>query len=362
MFITVFDGEKFTQVTMNELIDAAAKPSQSGSLWIDLKLEAKDEPDALSLLRVLGIKGQQVLTILEERSQLGFRLTPEDSHGVVWVDDNDGEGVHRVLFHWNNKRFITLRFGGDAGIDFVRKRVLERLSTINKTPAHLFADCLELMMVTVQMGLTDLAIRVGQLDQEILQTTRPDPKQGSELTAYRILFQLVAHRFPGYLVNVRAALIDPPRGNHLALDTIEQLEDYAAVVENTQVIIDSVESSIRNTAFDLQTQVTLWQGNQVNTLTAVAAIFLPLTFLTGYFGMNFDWMVGQVNELSHYLVFGVGLMATIAVVAIVLLHRAGYSLSTRNRNIRKVGAERARRRGRDRKKLEGGLELPMNLP
>lgn len=361
MLITLFDGEQFRPATASEAIEAAASPSGPGSLWVDVKLESRDGAEAAQLLKQLGIRGDQVLAILEERSQLGFRLTPEDSHGVVWVDDNDGRGVHRVLYHWNPQRFVTLRFGGDAAMGFVRKRVLERLDTIDKSPANLLADSLELMMVTVQIALTDLAVRVGELDQEILETTRPDPRQASELTEYRLLFQPVAQRFPGYLVNLRAALIDPPAGKELGQDTVEQLEDYAEVVENTQVIIDSVESSVRNTAFDLQTQVTLWQGNQVNTLTAVAAIFLPLTFLTGYFGMNFDWMVGQVNELSHYLVFGVGLMVMITVIAVVLLRRGGYALTPGKSDLKRAGAERARRRRAGTKDLDGGLDTPMNL-
>ena len=29
-------------------------------------------------------------------------------------------------------------------------------------------------------------------------------------------------------------------------------------------------------------------------LTLVATIFLPLTFIAGFFGMNFGWLIGHV--------------------------------------------------------------------
>ena len=36
-------------------------------------------------------------------------------------------------------------------------------------------------------------------------------------------------------------------------------------------------------------------------LTVVATIFLPLTFLTGFFGMNFGWLVGQIDTELAFL-------------------------------------------------------------
>jgi magnesium transporter len=41
-------------------------------------------------------------------------------------------------------------------------------------------------------------------------------------------------------------------------------------------------------------------------LTVVATIFLPLTFITGFFGMNFGWMVDQVDTQLAFWLLGIG--------------------------------------------------------
>jgi magnesium transporter len=41
----------------------------------------------------------------------------------------------------------------------------------------------------------------------------------------------------------------------------------------------------------------------------VATIFLPLTFVTGFFGMNFKWMIAQVDTPLAFWLLGVGTLA-----------------------------------------------------
>jgi magnesium transporter len=58
-------------------------------------------------------------------------------------------------------------------------------------------------------------------------------------------------------------------------------------------------------------------------LTVVATIFLPLTFVTGFFGMNFTWMVDEIDTQLAFFLLGIGAPLAGAAVTVYLIRRRG---------------------------------------
>jgi magnesium transporter len=62
-------------------------------------------------------------------------------------------------------------------------------------------------------------------------------------------------------------------------------------------------------------------------LAAVATIFLPISFLVGFWGQNFDVLTGDIEKgWPAFLVLGVGLSAACVAVTVFVLSRRGWNL------------------------------------
>ena len=59
-------------------------------------------------------------------------------------------------------------------------------------------------------------------------------------------------------------------------------------------------------------------------LTVIATIFLPLSFITGFFGENFAWMIRRIGSLDAFLLLGLGTELAVVAAMVVLFRRRGW--------------------------------------
>jgi magnesium transporter len=56
----------------------------------------------------------------------------------------------------------------------------------------------------------------------------------------------------------------------------------------------------------------------------MATIFLPLTYLTGFFGQNFGWLVNSVGSWEEFFGIGVGTESVAVILLLLMFKRRGW--------------------------------------
>jgi len=101
--------------------------------------------------------------------------------------------------------------------------------------------------------------------------------------------------------------------DHLLLvnEEVAAQRDLLGTVLEANMAVISVE----------QTKVSLRQNTTIEQLTILATVFLPLTFITGFFGQNFAWLIRHISSDFAFLVYGIGGMLVPLVLLFLWLRR-----------------------------------------
>ena len=202
---------------------------------------------------------------------------------------------------------ITVRQGVATDLTGVRQRLEERPKLMaTGTPSVLWAvldavvDGYAPVVLEVERDVDDIEATV--FSGVVAPTERIYSLRGEATGFYRAVHPLLAvistvertapKKLQPYLRDVHDHLLRVDEG------IADQRELLRQVLEANMAVI-SVE----------QTRVGVQQNRTIQQLTILATIFLPLTFITGFFGQNFGWLVDHVKSLPAFLVYGIGGLA-----------------------------------------------------
>ncbi len=128
----------------------------------------------------------------------------------------------------------------------------------------------------------------------------------------------------------------PPLTDALEVRVNDLVEHIERVLGHARRLETSVESAVQ-----LHFSATAHRTNQImRTLTVLTAIFMPLTLITGIFGMNFEVMPGIHSPSGFW--WTMGTMALIALALVTFFRTRRYLEET---GLRSGGGSRRRRRG-----------------
>ena len=89
-------------------------------------------------------------------------------------------------------------------------------------------------------------------------------------------------------------------------------------------LVDSHRDMVSNAMDTYMSQMANRQNDVMKQLTIMATIFLPLTYLTGFFAQNFGWLVTSIGSWEEFFGIGVGTEAVAVIFLLLLFKRRGW--------------------------------------
>ena len=242
-------------------------------------------------------------------------------HGIRAVSWLASPGVGMIEIHvWaSSKGVVTLWHGKPELLDYVRQEFVERVGAASRSYHHVAAILLQLLLGNLERAIIYIDERLQALHERI--QNEPASIDFAHLSHSLELLRGSWLKFDGYASAVRSATVGVEAIADINPDAVRELNEYAEYVEDTESRLHERVTWGADVMQDFATSLAQRRGEQIGRLAIVSIFFLPITFLTGFFGMNFNWMAEQIGSRSAFLTFGILLPLVCAGVTVLWLKR-----------------------------------------
>ena len=229
------------------------------------------------------------------------------------------------------RRFlITVRHGVASELGSARRRLEAQPDLLKAGPAAGLWAILDKIVDDYAPVIAGLENDVEQIEATVFRGTAAATERIYKLRREATDFYRAVHPLLGPLDALERAAYPHVRkqlrpffrdvNDHLKQvnEEVVGLRDILASVLQANIAVISLE----------QNDISVRQNETTKQLTVIATIFLPLSFLTGFFGMNFGWLVGHVTSLWTFVVFGLGSLAASCAILFTWFRRSGLVRAT----------------------------------
>jgi magnesium transporter len=309
--------EGFTAEDLPELLK-----DQSAVIWVDM--EKPDETDERVLLDVFHF---HPLTVEDCRENRHYPKVEEFNGYIYFI-------VHGVTANISPDRFNTIELDGFLGPNYVITYHHDMFRSINNvkqqlrtTPIacqrgapFLLHQILDQIVDYYSPVLDDFDDRIDKLEDDIFTLRRPNNEILSEIMDLkRSVLRL--RRISGKQMDILHRM---SRGE-FSLIPEEMRPFYRDVYDHLVRVVDLAENYRDLISGSLEAYLSV-VSNRLNeimkVLTIFSAVMLPLTFIAGVYGMNFENMPELHSKYGYYAVWV--LMAIVAVGMLLFFKRRGW--------------------------------------
>lgn len=295
------------------------------------------QPDSVTWIDVIGLSTEKVLTELME-SQNMHPMLQEDISNTEQLSKTEDFGEHYILTlkmlqlddnEEITQEHVSIILGNNCIYSFqekpgdvfneIRNRIRNSIGKIRqKSNDYLFCVLTD-AIVDQYFGIFEsVRTDIEKLEVKLLHERKNDLSE----EIIKIRKEIIKLR--RWVMPLREALIKVKKTESpfISKERRHFLQDISEQLDHIIHFFDSFRDMV-NYLMDLNhTNLTNQTNEIVKTLTVISAIFIPLTFLAGLYGMNFKYMPELEYKDGYYILLSV--MAIIFIVSIIATKKRGW--------------------------------------
>jgi magnesium transporter len=291
--------------------------------WLDLDDEAADGEVA----ELLSVHFKFHPLAVQSAERFNQRPRIDDYEGFMYLvargADPEKTGHAEVHCFWTDRYVVTVHRGDCPALAQVRERIERHHAKDAASPQIVMVYFIVSALVDSFFPvLSKFDDRIDDLEDDILKA--PTEAQLGELfDMKRRLMDMRKVIAPqrDMMASINSGVADVPgmtdEASRYFRDLYDHLIRLADLVDNYRDLLSSVMDTHLSTV-----------SNRLNVvmkqLTIIATIFLPLSFLTGFFGQNFAFLVRSIAGTWSFWVLAVGLDVAAVVALVWIFRRRGW--------------------------------------
>jgi magnesium transporter len=286
-------------------------------LWLDL--EGTDD-DVLTLLHeVFKIHPLAVEDVREFHQRPKIEDYDDFVSIVVYGARSLGEPLTEVHCFYA-ERFLVSVHRDEVPAVAEACHTLGRLHTDRRLVA--LYRLLDALVDTMFPYLTAMDERIDELQDQIFV----DPRESQLADLFALKREIVTMRKMvtpqrDMVSTMMAQVVTIPGMTAESERYVRDLYDHLIRISD---MVDSYRDLLSGSLDAYMSMVSNRLNDVMKQLTIIATVFLPLSFLTGFFGQNLGWMANRIGSLTAFLVFGIGTEVLAVIALFVMFRRRGW--------------------------------------
>jgi magnesium transporter len=321
-----FSGDGQVSLDLDPSRFAEALKDPKGLLWVDFQAEPNEISEPI-LLNTFGFHPLAVDDALQETHVP--KLDDWEDYLYIALQavvfDHTG-GVHFDILELDSflgsRYLVTHHDQPIAALDRVLNFVVKTGKQLQYGVDHLLYRIADELVVDYMQALDDLNVEIEQLEDHIFQGPNP--------AILDQIFQLkrAILRLRRTISPEREVLNKLARDDYDVVDAKDRI--YFRDVYDHMVRLTDITESLRDLIGGMIDTYLSVINNRMNdimkTLTVITTLFMPISFIASFFGMNFFQPVLPLNFATGWVSFGItmSLMVLIPVMMLMWMRRKGW--------------------------------------